>query len=284
MGLDPRHAGWADRNVFNFGLPSASSYEVMLAFLHAGAVGQPLKQAVVGLDFFGFNMFFPRNREQLEARFAGSGSEAFADFLATELANRPRDDKAAMPADPRVTEPVRRTHAPVQPAAETPEPEAWERSGATWPTDTDVAAAVARKDFKSGLGTLRACRTGRGPRNRHVSERLERGVISASIPTSPPKCDGGLSQAAITIISWPDGPRAATAVCLECWNEAQYLSIYPDVAAEVRRGTFVSGYHHYLVAGRAEGRETGMSPNVGTRRNISASIPTSPPRCDGGLS
>ena len=98
VGLDPRHAGWADRNVFNFGLPSASSYEVMLAFLHARAVGQPLKQAVVGLDFFGFNMFFPRNREQLEARFAGSGSEAFADFLATELANRPRDDNAAMRA------------------------------------------------------------------------------------------------------------------------------------------------------------------------------------------
>ena len=51
VGLNPRHAGWADRNVFNFGLPSASSYEVMLAFLHAAAIGQPLKQAVVGLDF-----------------------------------------------------------------------------------------------------------------------------------------------------------------------------------------------------------------------------------------
>ena len=45
------------------------------------------------------------------------------------------------------------------------------------------------------------------------------------------------------------------------WNEAQYLKIYPDVAAEVQRGTFVSGYHHYLVAGRAEGRNDGKPPS-----------------------
>ena len=45
------------------------------------------------------------------------------------------------------------------------------------------------------------------------------------------------------------------------WNEAQYLQIYPDVAAEVQRGTFVSGYHHYLVAGRAEGRNDGKPPS-----------------------
>ena len=41
------------------GFPGSTSYEVMLAFLHAQSVGRPLKQAVVGLDFFGFNIFFP---------------------------------------------------------------------------------------------------------------------------------------------------------------------------------------------------------------------------------
>ena len=229
VGLDPRHAGWADPNVFNFGLPSASSYEVMLAFLHAGAVGQPLKQAVVGLDFFGFNMFFPRNREQLEARFAGSGSEAFADFLATELANRPRDDKAAMPADPRVTEPVRRTHAPVQPAAETPEPEAWSEA-VYLAIHPDVAAAVARKDFKSGR------------------EHYEL---------------AGRAEGRETGMSPND------------WSEALYLSIYPDVAAEVRRGTFASGYHHYLVAGRAEGRDSGVPPSGNTWPPIPPPAPAS---------
>ena len=33
------------------------------------------------------------------------------------------------------------------------------------------------------------------------------------------------------------------------------------MAAEVQRDTFVSGYHHYLVAGRAEGRNDGKPPN-----------------------
>ena len=201
----------------------------MLAFLHAGAVGQPLKQAVVGLDFFGFNMFFPRNREQLEARFAGSGSEAFADFLATELANRPRDDKAAMPADPRVTEPVRRTHAPVQPAAETPEPEAWSEA-VYLAIHPDVAAAVARKDFKSGR------------------EHYEL---------------AGRAEGRETGMSPND------------WSEALYLSIYPDVAAEVRRGTFASGYHHYLMAGRAEGRDSGVPPSGNTWPPIPPPAPAS---------
>ena len=44
------------------------------------------------------------------------------------------------------------------------------------------------------------------------------------------------------------------------WNEALYLKLHPDVAAEVRRGDFVSGYQHYLAAGRAEGRESGVEP------------------------
>ena len=43
--------------------------------------------------------------------------------------------------------------------------------------------------------------------------------------------------------------------------KAQYLKIYPDVAAEVQRGTFLNGYHHYLTAGRAEGRKDGTPPS-----------------------
>ena len=87
VALDPRHPGWDGKNVFNFGLPSATSYEVMLAFLHAQSVA-PLKQAVIGLDFFGFNIFFPRDQTYLEGRFSGDGVRAFADFLTGELAKR----------------------------------------------------------------------------------------------------------------------------------------------------------------------------------------------------
>src|SRR5262245_52821731 len=90
VGLDPRHPGWASSRTFNFGLPGSTSYEVMLAFLHAQSVGRPLKQAVVGLDFFGFNIFFPRSRTQQEARFGRDATQAFADFLADELARRSR--------------------------------------------------------------------------------------------------------------------------------------------------------------------------------------------------
>ena len=49
----PRHRGWIDTNAFNFAMPLSNSYAVMLAFLHAQRVGAPLKQAVVGFDFFG---------------------------------------------------------------------------------------------------------------------------------------------------------------------------------------------------------------------------------------
>ncbi|TFV38246.1 hypothetical protein E4K66_17780 [Bradyrhizobium frederickii] len=79
VALDPQHPGWSGKNVFNFGQPSATSYEVMLAFLHAQSVA-PLKQAVIGLDFFGFNIFFPRDQAYLESRFSGDGVRDFADL------------------------------------------------------------------------------------------------------------------------------------------------------------------------------------------------------------
>ena len=57
VGIDPRHAGWNEANVFNFSLPSSNSYAIMLAFLHAQKVA-PLKQAIVNLDFFSYNIHF----------------------------------------------------------------------------------------------------------------------------------------------------------------------------------------------------------------------------------
>ena len=44
------------------------------------------------------------------------------------------------------------------------------------------------------------------------------------------------------------------------WNETLYLRVNPDVQREVNRGTFLNGYHHYLVIGRSENREGGMVP------------------------
>ena len=208
VGLDPLHPGWAGKHVFNFGLPSATSYEVMLAFLHAQAT-QPLKQAVVGLDFFAYNIFFPRNQDYLEARFSGDGGEAFADFLASELAKRRKGNDTTAP--PKV-EPNKAV--PPEPAEQSVAAEDWneELYLRIYP---DVAAEVRKGTFSSGY-----------------QHYLQAGHAEGRATGIPP----------------PD------------WNEALYLRIHPDVAAEVRKGTFASGYHHYLVAGRAEGRATGTPP------------------------
>ena len=83
-----QYAGWADRNVSTRPSLGHEFTRLMWPFCTRQTVARPLKQAVVGLDFFGFNMFFPRNREQQEARFAGNGADVFADFLAAELPGR----------------------------------------------------------------------------------------------------------------------------------------------------------------------------------------------------
>ena len=235
VALDPQHPGWAGKNVFNFGLPSATSYEVMLAFLHAQSSGS-LKQAVVGLDFFGFNIFFPRDQEYLEARFSGNGVQDFADFLTAELAKR-RPDDGSKPYPP-FAPPAPEARKEVSPAAleeaaadavcKDADRENCTRNGlaesgppANWNEalylrlHPDVAAAVQRHVFTSGY-----------------QHYLAAGHAEGRQSGTPPRD----------------------------WNDAQYLRIYPDVAAEVRRGTFISGYHHYLAAGRAEGRQSGTPP------------------------
>ena len=45
------------------------------------------------------------------------------------------------------------------------------------------------------------------------------------------------------------------------WNEIKYLEAHTDVAAAIDKGTFISGYHHYLAAGKAEGRIGGFIPD-----------------------
>ena len=45
------------------------------------------------------------------------------------------------------------------------------------------------------------------------------------------------------------------------FSESEYLTLYPDVAAAVKAGTFKSGYEHYEKHGKSEGRQpNGLSP------------------------
>jgi len=85
VGIDPRHPGWNSTRVFNFALPSSNSHAVMLAFLHAQSHG--MKRAVIGLDFFAYNIFGPLALDIREDRFiTPATSEEFADLLATKPA------------------------------------------------------------------------------------------------------------------------------------------------------------------------------------------------------
>jgi hypothetical protein len=283
VGLDPRHPGWANRNVFNFGLPSATSYEVMLAFLHARTVGQPLKQAVVGLDFFGFNIFFPRNQEQQEARFADNGSQAFADFLATEVASRPHGISAADPVTaqttgeaawnellylrlhPGVAAAVRRgtfisgyQHYVLAGRAEGREsgmvPSNWNET-LYLNLHPDVASEVQRGKFLSGYHHYLVAGRAKGYTFAGQLEGRENN-LSRSTATAADRRASAPAPRLHPLVS-----PVAEPPDVEAWNEAIYLAIHPDVAAAVARQEFKSGHEHYLLAGRAEGRESGMAPS-----------------------
>ena len=225
VGLDPRHRGWADPRTFNFGLPGSTSYEVMLAFLHAQSVARPLKQAVVGLDFFGFNIFFPRAREQQQARFARDGARAFADFLATELAKRRHGGSVATRADPDVQRDSARGILP-KTLLTIPQPDpASAREGDAIPSDwdeagylqvnPDVASRIAQGAFASGY-------------QHYLAVGRFKGLIGGFQPAD--------------------------------WNEAGYLAANPEAGIEIALGAFRTGYLHYAAVGQARGLAGRPSP------------------------
>jgi hypothetical protein len=132
VGIDPRHEGWTSPNVFNFALPSNNGYATMLTFLHAQKAGSPLKQAVVGLDFFGFNINFALTADLSEERFAYGISADFDAFL-DEMHPERRKPRSSAAAETSIS-----------------------AGTASWneklylAVNPDVAAAVSRKEFKSG--------------------------------------------------------------------------------------------------------------------------------------
>ena len=64
IGLDAEHPG-GDASVYpryNFGVPASNLYE-MLSYLEHSNELNPIKQAIVGLDFFSFNIFYKANSQ-----------------------------------------------------------------------------------------------------------------------------------------------------------------------------------------------------------------------------
>lgn len=237
MGIDPRHHGWVDRNAFKFAEPSSNSYAVMVAFLHAQKVGMPLKQAVVGLDFFAFNINFPLGAGFSEQRFAHGISEEFAEFLDEIHPNR-RERRNRI--------------APVSAAT------GWNEA-LYLAVNADVASAVAGGTFKSGREHYELAGRAEHRGGASVPEDWD----EQSYLQVHPDVAGAVAKD--TFLSGYHhylvaarregrlgGFRPAD------WNDDRYLAANPDARIRVALGVYRSGYLHYAGVGKRQGRVGGF--------------------------
>ena len=245
VGIDPRHPGWIDHNVFNFALPSSNSYAVMLAFLHAQKIGTPLKQVVVGLDFFGYNVNFPLAPDLSERRFANGVASDFAAFLEETL----RDRGKGTPGRGSASGP----HSPT--------PQTWNET-LYLAVNPDVAAAVHRRDFKSGREHWELA--GRAERRQGAAvpdEWDEDGYLQVHPGVAAAVARGTFVSGYHHYLVAGRVEGRLGGFQPSDWNEAAYLAANPDARIQVALGIYRSGYLHYAAAGKREGRLGGFPPN-----------------------
>jgi hypothetical protein len=245
VGIDPRHEGWTGPNVFNFALPSNNSYATMLTFLHAQQVGSPLKQAVAGLDFFGYNINFALGTDFSEQRF-GYGISADFDAFLDEIHPGRVKPRSSAAADTSVS-----------------------AVAANWneelylTVNPDVAAAVGRKEFKSGREHWELA--GR-------AERRQGGTIpdnwdEAGYLQVHPDVAFGVSRGAFLsgyhhylVAGRVEGRLGGLQP--KDWDEAGYLAANPDARTRIALGIYRSGYQHYAATARqGRARLGGLPPS-----------------------
>jgi hypothetical protein len=264
VGLSPEHPGWADRHAFNFAIPAANSYEVMLAFLHAQAVAAPLRQAVVGLDFLSFNIYRKMGPAFDDRRFVGDGVASFAAFLDPVLSARkaaeeenakpvPDEEPAPPTAEPRKDQIAERVPGNAASILTDWKPGWNERLYlALYP---DVAAAVARGEFASGYEHYLKHGQAEGRHYGNVPADWDESLYLALYPdVAAVVASGQFGSGYEHYVKNGQAEGRSFARVPPEWNEKLYLTLYPDVAAVVASGQFKSGYEHYLKNGRAEGR------------------------------
>jgi hypothetical protein len=230
VGIDPRHPGWGASNVFNFAIPASNSYEVMLAFLHAQALGAPLKQAVVDLDFFAYNIHFPMGADIFEPRFVDSASRDFADYLAKTLPHRPKQH-------------------------ETPEI-AGTRTKSGWnealylAVNPDVAAAVKRGEFTSGLDHYE--RVGRAEHRKGASIPAnwnETAYLEAHPDVAYAVAHGQfISGYHHYLVAGRTEGRLGGFLPAD-WDEKKYLAENPGARISIAMGYYHSGFAYYVAVG-----------------------------------
>jgi len=127
----------------------------------------------------------------------------------------------------------------------------------------DVAAAIARHEFKSGrehyelAGRAEHRQGGIVPNSWNESQYLS---VNPDVAAEVRRGTFVNGYHHYLVAGSAEGRSDGTPP--REWNEALYLRLNPDVQAAVARGTFSGGYHHYLAAGRVEGRITGMAPDT----------------------
>lgn len=241
VGIDPRHEGWTSGAVFNFGLPSANSYTVMLAFLHAQKHGAPLKQAVVGLDFFAYNINFPLTLSFSEQRFHGAVVEEFAQYLDDVLGERNLHDRITNHAAP-------------------PQEESWDEA-LYLAVNADVAAAVHRKDFKSGREHFELA--GRAERRKGTSvppDWDEAGYLQVHPDVAAAVANGAFING---YHHWLAAGRAEGRLGgfkPAGWDEERYLTANPFARIRIAFGHYRNGYLHYVATGRQQGLAGAVAP------------------------
>jgi hypothetical protein len=241
VGIDPRHEGWVDHNVFNFGLPSSNSYAVMLAFLHALKFGAPLKQAVVSLDFFAYNINFPLGGALDERRFARGITEDFDAFL-KEMRPGRRDLRSGV-------------ELVGGPSAAAPD---WNEA-LYLAVNPDVAAAIARKEFKSGREHYELAGRAEARQGASVpSDWDEQGYLQVHPDVANAIAKGIFLNGYHHYLAAGRKEKRLGGFRPIEWDENRYLSGNPDVRARIALGHYRSGYLHYAAIGKKQGRLGGF--------------------------
>jgi hypothetical protein len=240
VGIDPRHPGWGTSDAFNFALPSSNSYVVMLAFLHAQAHGRPLKRAVVGLDFFAFNIKFTLTPTLAEQRFAAGATDEFIKFLDEESPGVLRAN----------------TTAPRRDVSDTDWDEALYLA-----VNGDVANAIASKQFTSGRQHFEFAGRAEGRLGGTIpNEWDEAGYLQAHQDVKAAVGEHRFLSGYHHYLAAGRAEGRLGGFVPPDWNEAQYLALNPDIRLRIALGFFRTGFVHYAAFGRADGRLGGFPP------------------------
>jgi hypothetical protein len=249
IAIDPRHGGWQSADVFNFALPSSNSYAIMLAFLHAQKVGAPLKQAVVNLDFFSYNINFPLALNLDERRLAEGTGADFAKYLDEVLpARRAAAHRAGLAT-----------------AAPTAAPE-WNEA-LYLAVNQDVAAAIARREFRDGREHWElAGRTERREGGAVPADWDEAGYLRIHPDVAQAMTEGRFLSGYHHYLAAGRAEGRLGGFPPKNWDEAGYLAANPGARNRVALGLFMTGFEHYGFLGRSLGLRSGFPPNNSIER------------------